>query len=75
MKELSKNTEKYGRLGQKKIQFDHIFPQGEFTVTEKIDTLTLKCDVDFNLKDCLIDDVEVIVTFQSGDWLAMILLL
>lgn len=66
LKELSKNTEKYGRLGQKKIQFDHIFPQGEFTVTEKIDTLTLKCDVDFNLKDCLIDDVEVIVTFQSG---------
>lgn len=66
LKELSKNTDKYGRLGQKKIQFDHIFPQGEFTVTEKIDTLTLKCDVDFNLKDCLIDDVEVIVTFQSG---------
>lgn len=66
LKELSKNTEKYGRLGQKKIQFDHIFPQGEFTVTEKIDTLTLKCDVDFNLKDCLIDDVEVIVNFQSG---------
>lgn len=64
--ELSKNTDKYGRLGQKKIQFDHIFPQGEFTVTDKIDTLTLKCDVDFNLKDCLIDDVEVIVTFQSG---------
>lgn len=66
LKELSKNTDKYGRLGQKKIQFDHIFPQGEFTVMEKIDTLTLKCDVDFNLKDCLIDDVEVIVTFQSG---------
>lgn len=62
---LEKNVEKYGRI-EKSEPFDHIFPQGEFTVTEKIDTLTLKCDVDFNLKDCLIDDVEVIVTFQSG---------
>lgn len=62
---LEKNVEKYGRI-ENSEPFDHIFPQGEFTVTEKIDTLTLKCDVDFNLKDCLIDDVEVIVTFQSG---------
>lgn len=62
---LEKNVEKYGRI-EKSEPFDHIFPKGEFTVTEKIDTLTLKCDVDFNLKDCLIDDVEVIVTFQSG---------
>lgn len=67
LKEMSKNTEKYGRLGQKKIQFDHIFPKGEFLVTAKIDDLTLQASgIDFNLKDCLLDEVEAIVTFQDG---------
>lgn len=67
LKELSKNTDKYGRLGQKKIQFDHIFPKGEFLVTTKIDDLTLQASgIDFNLKDCLLDEVEAIVTFQDG---------
>lgn len=67
LKEMSKNTDKYGRLGQKKIQFDHIFPKGEFLVTMKIDDLTLQASgIDFNLKDCLLDEVEAIVTFQDG---------
>ena len=67
LKEMSKNTDKYGRLGQKKIQFDHIFPKGEFLVTTKIDDLTLQASgIDFNLKDCLLDEVEAIVTFQDG---------
>ena len=67
LKEMSKNTDKYGRLGQKKIQFDHIFPKGQFLVTTKIDDLTLQASgIDFNLKDCLLDEVEAIVTFQDG---------
>ena len=67
LKEMSKNTDKYGRLGQKKIQFDHIFPKGEFLVATKIDDLTLQASgIDFNLKDCLLDEVEAIVTFQDG---------
>ena len=67
LKEMSKNTDKYGRLGQKKIQFDHIFRKGEFLVTTKIDDLTLQASgIDFNLKDCLLDEVEAIVTFQDG---------
>lgn len=67
VKELSKNTEKYGRLGQKKLQFDHIFPKGEFLVTTKIDDFTLQASgIDFNLTDCLLDEVEAIVTFQDG---------
>lgn len=65
--ELSKNTEKYGRLGQKKIQFDKIFPKGEFLVTARIDETTLQASgIDFNLTDCLLDGVEAIVTFQDG---------
>lgn len=65
--ELSKNTEKYGRLGQKKIQFDKIFPKGEFIVTARIDETTLQASgIDFNLTDCLLKDVEAIVTFQNG---------
>lgn len=65
--ELTKNVEKYGRLGQKKIPFDHIYPKGEFIVTEKIDTCTLRASgIDFNLKECLLDGVEAIVTFQDG---------
>lgn len=65
--ELSKNTEKYGRLGQKKIQFDKIYPKGEFVVTARIDQTTLQASgIDFNLTDCLLDGVEAIVTFQNG---------
>ena len=71
LKELSKNTEKYGRLGQKKIQFNHIFPKGEFLVTAKIDDLTLQASgIDFNLTDCSLDGVEAIVTFQYPSALA-----
>lgn len=67
VKELSKNVDKYGRLGQKKLQFDHIFPRGEFLVTAKIDDVTLQASgIDFNLKECLLDGVEAIVTFQDG---------
>lgn len=63
---LEKNVNKYGRIEQS-VQFDHIFPKGEFTITEKIDDLTLKASgIDFNLTDCLLDGVEVIVTFQDG---------
>lgn len=63
---IEKNVDKYGRI-EKSVPFDHIFPQGEFTVTEKIDNLTLKASgIDFNMKDCLIEGVEVIVTFQDG---------
>lgn len=63
---IEKNVDKYGRIELSK-QFDHIFPKGEFTVTERIDTTTLKASgIDFNLTDCLLDGVEVIVTFQGG---------
>lgn len=62
---IEKNVEKYGRI-EKSMQFDHIFPKGEFTVTEKVDDYTLKSNIDFNLTDCLLDGVEVIVTFQDG---------
>lgn len=71
LKEMSKNTDKYGRLGQKKIQFNHIFPKGEFLVTAKIDDLTLQASgIDFNLTDCSLDGVEAIVTFQYPSALA-----
>lgn len=63
---IEKNVEKYGRI-EKSVQFDHIFPKGEFAVTEKIDDYTLRASgMDFNLTDCLLDGVEVIVTFQDG---------
>ena len=62
---IEKNVEKYGRI-EKSMQFDHIYPKGEFAVTEKIDDYTLKSNIDFNLTDCLLDGVEVIVTFQDG---------
>jgi hypothetical protein len=63
---IEKNIDKYGRIEQSK-QFEDIFPYGEFHVSEKIDNYTLKAsDIDFNLTDCLINDVEVIVTFQNG---------
>ena len=63
---IEKNVEKYGRI-EKSMQFDHIFPKGEFAVTEKIDDYTLKAaGMDFNLTDCLLDGVEVVVTFQDG---------
>ena len=54
---IEKNVEKYGRI-EKSMQFD---------VTEKIDDYTLRAaGMDFNLTDCLLDGVEVIVTFQDG---------
>lgn len=62
---IEKNVEKYGRI-EKSMQFDHIYPKGEFAVTEKIDDYNLKSNIDFNLTDCLLDGVEVIVTFQDG---------
>lgn len=63
---IEANVDKYGRIEQSK-QFEYIFPKGEFTVTEKIDTCTLRAaGMDFNLKDCLLDGVDVIVTFQDG---------
>jgi hypothetical protein len=63
---LEKNIDKYGRIEQS-VQFEDIFPKGEFHVTEKIDNFTLKAsDIDFNLTDCLIDGIEAIVTFQNG---------
>lgn len=63
---VEKNVEKYGRI-EKSKQFDHIYPKGEFFVTEKIDDYTLRASgMDFNLTDCLLDGVEVIVTFQDG---------
>lgn len=63
---IEKNVEKYGRIEQS-VQFDHVFPKGEFAVTEKIDDYTLRASgMDFNLTDCLLDGVEVIVTFQDG---------
>ena len=63
---IEKNVEKYGRI-EKSMQFDHIFPKGEFAVTEKIDDYTLRAaGMDFNLTDCLLDGVEVVVTFQDG---------
>lgn len=65
--ELTQNVEKYGRLGQKKIQFEHIFPKGEFTVTSVIDTTTfIAADIDFDIMSCMLPDVDVIVTFQTG---------
>ena len=52
---IEKNVEKYGRI-EKSMQFDHIFPKGEFAVTEKIDDYTLRAaGMDFNLTDCLLD--------------------
>lgn len=63
---IEKNVDKYGIIEYQK-QFEEIFPKGEFYVTEKIDDFTLRSsDIDFNLTEQLIDDVEVIVTFQTG---------
>ena len=49
--------DKDGRI-EKSKQFDHIYPHGIFTVTEKIDNYTLRASgIDFDLSDCLLDDV------------------
>jgi hypothetical protein len=67
---MQKNVDKYGRI-EKSMQFEHIFPKGEFHVSAKIDDFTLQSsDIDFNLTDCLIEGVEVIVTFQGTSGLA-----
>ena len=64
---LEKNIDKYGRIEQSK-QFENIFPKGEFHVSAEIDDFVLQAsDIDFDLKQCLIDGVEVIVTFQTGE--------
>jgi hypothetical protein len=64
---IEKNTELYGRREQS-VQFDDIFPKGEFRVTQKTDNFTLRsADIDFNLTDYLIQDTEAIVTFQDGE--------
>lgn len=63
---IEKNVDKYGRKGRSK-QFSHIFPKGEFSVTEKVDDLTLKASgIDFDLAAYTLKDVEAIVTFQDG---------
>jgi hypothetical protein len=63
---LERNVDKYGRIEQS-VQFENVFPKGEFHVSEKINDYTLKAsDIDFDLTDCLINGVEVIVTFQNG---------
>lgn len=62
---IEKNIEKYGRIGRHK-QFDNIFPKGEFTVSSVVDILTFYAtDIDFDLRNQLIDNVEAIVTFQG----------
>lgn len=63
---IERNVERYGRI-EKSKQFDHVFPKGEFTVTERIDDHTLRASgIDFDLADCLLDGVEAVVTFQDG---------
>lgn len=63
---IEKNVDKYGRRGRSK-QFNHIFPKGEFIVTEKIDDFTLKASgIDFDLAAQVLDGIEAIVTFQDG---------
>lgn len=63
---IEKNVDKYGRREQS-LQFSHIYPKGEFVVTERIDDFTLRASgIDFNLTDCLLDGVEAVVTFQDG---------
>ncbi len=66
-KYIEKNVDKYGVIEHVK-QFEDVYPQGIFEVTEKIDDLTLcAAGIDFDLTDQLLgDDVEVIVTFQDG---------
>lgn len=67
---LVKNVDKYGWV-EKSVQWEDIYPKGIFTVTEKIDDLTLRAaDIDFDLKEHLIDGVEVIVTFQGESQLS-----
>jgi hypothetical protein len=67
---IEKNIDKYG-VTEHIEHFEDVFPYGVFTVSEKIDNFTLRAsDIDFNLADCLIDDVDVTVTFQEGSQLA-----
>lgn len=63
---IEKNVDKYGRIEQSK-QFEHIFPKGEFTVSSVINTTTfLASGIDFDITSCLIEGMDVIVTFQTG---------
>ena len=63
---LEKNVEKYGRC-TRKVQFDGVYPRGEFEVTSVIDEFTFTATgIDFDIAACLIPDQEVTVSFQSG---------
>ncbi|GEM_PF-474257 len=64
---LEKNVDKYGVIEHQK-QFENIYPKGEFHVSEKIDNFTFIAspNLDFNIKDLLIEGVEPIITFQNG---------
>jgi hypothetical protein len=63
---IEKNVNKYGVIECIK-QWEDVFPKGEFTVTSKINNVTLRASgIDFNLTNQLIHDVDVLVTFQDG---------
>lgn len=63
---LEKNVEKYGRFEENR-QFDHIYPKGEFTVTQKIDEVTFRASgIDFDLAEYRINEEDIFVTFQIG---------
>lgn len=63
---LEMNVEKYGRCARK-VQFEGIYPKGDFTVTSVIDEFTFTATgIDFDISGCLIPDQEVTVSFQSG---------
>lgn len=65
-KYIEQNVANYGVIEDIK-QFSDIFPHGTFTVTSKIDKNTfIASGIDFNLKDYLIDNLDVVVTFQDG---------
>ncbi|MDR1402657.1 MAG: gp58-like family protein [Tannerellaceae bacterium] len=66
VKYIEKNISKYGVIEYTK-QFEDVYPHGTFTVSEKIDDFTLKAsDIDFDINSQLIDEVEVVITFQTG---------
>lgn len=63
---LEMNVEKYGRCARK-VQFEGVYPKGDFTVTSVIDEFTFTATgIDFDISGCLIQDQEVTVSFQSG---------
>lgn len=62
---IEKNVDKYGIIEQVK-HFDKIFPNPQFTITEKIDSHTFRSNIDFNLTDHLIENEDVLIAFQTG---------